>query len=175
MGRNLIETIMGAVVLGVAGFFLVFAYRHADLKQVTGYDITAQFASVGGLAAGSDVRINGIKVGTVAGHALDPNTFNAVVRLTIMSDIRLPKDTTATIATEGLLGGKFLKLEPGRSPERIAEGGSIARTKDYKSIEEMVGELIFLATSDNPPPPAAPPSTTPSAEAAPAPAEPAKQ
>jgi len=181
MGRNLIETIMGAVVLGVAGFFLVFAYRHADLKQVTGYEVTAQFASVGGLEAGSDVRINGIKVGTVAGHALDPNTFNAVVRLTIVPDIRLPKDTTATIATEGLLGGKFLKLEPGRSPERIAEGGSIARTKDYKSIEEMVGELIFLATSDTPPPvqpaPAAPSlDVAPSAEAAPAsPVEPAKQ
>lgn len=158
MGRNLIETIMGAVVLGVAGFFLAFAYNHADLKQVKGYDITAQFASVGGLETGADVRINGIKVGTVAGHALDPNTFNAVIRLTILPDIHLPKDTVATIATEGLLGGKFLKLEPGRSRERIAEGGTITKTKDYKSIEEMVGELIFLATADNPPPPAPAPA-----------------
>ncbi|MBX9633877.1 MAG: MlaD family protein, partial [Magnetospirillum sp.] len=136
MGRNLIETIMGAVVLGVAGFFLAFAYNHADLKQVKGYDITAQFASVGGLENGADVRINGIKVGTVAGHALDPNTFNAVVRLTILPDIHLPKDTVATIGSEGLLGGKFLKLEPGRSSDRIAEGGMISKTKDYKSIEE---------------------------------------
>jgi phospholipid/cholesterol/gamma-HCH transport system substrate-binding protein len=151
MGRNLIETIMGAVVLAVAGFFLAFAYNHADLKQVQGYEITAQFASVGGLEVGSDVRINGIKVGTVAGNALDPQTFNAVVRLTIVPDIRLPKDTVATIATEGLLGGKYLKLEPGRSHDRIAEGGTITKTKDYKSIEEMVGELIFLATSDAPP------------------------
>lgn len=158
MGRNLIETIMGGVVLAVAAFFLAFAYKHADLKQVTGYEITAQFASIGGLAPGSDVRINGIKVGTVTGHALDPDTFNAVVRLTIMPEIRLPKDTVATIATEGLLGGKFLKLEPGRSSERIAEGGAITRTKDYKSIEEMVGELIFLATSDAPPPPGTLPS-----------------
>lgn len=151
MGRNLIETVMGAVVLAVAAFFLAFAYNHADLKQVSGYEITAQFSSVGGLDNGADVRINGIKVGTVAGHALDPATFNAVVRLTIVPEIRLPKDTVATIATEGLLGGKFLKLEPGRSAERIAEGGTITRTKDYKSIEEMVGELIFLATADAPP------------------------
>ncbi|MBC7906166.1 MAG: outer membrane lipid asymmetry maintenance protein MlaD [Rhodospirillaceae bacterium] len=156
MGRNLIETIMGAVVLAVAGFFLAFAYNHADLKQVKGYEITAQFVSVGGLETGADVRINGIKVGTVAGHALDPATFNAVVRLTILPDIRLPKDTVATIGTEGLLGGKFLKLEPGRSPERIAEGGMIAKTKDYKSIEEMVGELIFLATADAPAQPGGP-------------------
>lgn len=155
MGRNLIETIMGAVVLAVAGFFLAFAYNHADLKQVKGYEITAQFASVGGLDTGADVRINGIKVGTVAGHALDPDSFNAILRLTILPDIRLPKDTVATIATEGLLGGKFLKLEPGRAAERIAEGGRIVRTKDYKSIEEMVGELIFLATAEAPPPPPA--------------------
>lgn len=152
MGRNLIETIMGAVVLAVAAFFLAFAYSHADLKQVSGYEITAQFASIGGLETGADVRINGIKVGTVAGHALDPNTFNAVVRLTILPEIQLPKDTTATIASEGLLGGKFLKLEPGRAAERIAAGGAITRTKDFKSIEEMVGQLIFLATSDGPQP-----------------------
>lgn len=158
MGRNLIETIMGAVVLAVAAFFLAFAYNHADLKQVSGYEVSAQFASIGGLEAGSDVRINGIKVGTVARHELDPTTFNAVVRLTIVPEIRLPKDTVATIATEGLLGGKFLKLEPGRSPERIAEGGAITKTKDYKSIEEMVGELIFLATSDAPPVPAPAPA-----------------
>lgn len=155
MGRNLIETIMGAVVLAVAAFFLAFAYNHADLKQVSGYDITAQFSSVGGLDNGADVRINGIKVGTVAGHALNPTTFNAEVRLTIMPDIRLPKDTVATIASEGLLGGKFLKLEPGRSAEKIPEGGAITRTKDFKSIEEMVGQLIFLATSDNPQAPGA--------------------
>lgn len=164
MGRNLIETIMGAVVLAVAAFFLAFAYKHADLKQVSGYGITAQFASIGGLEDGADVRINGIKVGTVAGHELDPVTFNAVLHLTILPEIRLPVDTVATIASEGLLGGKFLKLDPGHASQRIAEGGALSRTKDFKSIEEMVGELIFLATSDAPP---AQGSTVP------APAEPA--
>ncbi|HSV28034.1 MAG TPA: outer membrane lipid asymmetry maintenance protein MlaD [Candidatus Omnitrophota bacterium] len=162
MGRNLIETIMGAVVLMVAGFFLVFAYRHADLEEVQGYELKAQFASVGGLDVGSDVRINGIKVGTVNSHALDPATFNAIVTMTIMPSIQLPQDTVATIATEGLLGGKFVKLEPGRAPDRIAAGGAIAHTKDFKSIEEMVGQLIFLATADQP-----------QAAPAPAPAEPA--
>jgi phospholipid/cholesterol/gamma-HCH transport system substrate-binding protein len=150
MGRNLIETVMGAVVLAVAGFFLAFAYTHADLKQVKGYELTAQFAGAGGLSTGADVRINGIKVGTVSSNDLDSDTFNAVIRLTIMPTIHLPVDTVATIAADGLLGGKFLKLEPGRASERIAAGGTITRTKDYKSIEEMVGELIFLATSDAP-------------------------
>lgn len=162
MGRNLIETIMGAVVLMVAGFFLVFAWRHADLDEVQGYELKAQFASVGGLDIGSDVRINGIKVGTVNSYGLDPVTFNAVVTLTVMPSIQLPQDTIASISTEGLLGGKFVKLEPGRAPDRIPAGGVIAHTKDFKSIEEMVGQLIFLATADQPPP----------APAVPAPAEP---
>lgn len=152
MGRNLIETIMGAVVLLVAGFFLVFAYNHSSMKEIKGYEITAQFTSVGGVEDGSDVRINGIKVGTVAGHALDPQTFNAVVRLSISPDIKLPKDTVASVASEGLLGGKYIKLDPGRSQELIAVGGAIGKTKEFKSIEEMVGELIFLATSDAPQP-----------------------
>ncbi len=152
MGRNLIETVMGGVVLGAAGLFLAFAYRHADFKQVQGYGITARFASVGGLDMGSDVRINGIKVGTVSASRLDPQTFEAVVTLTIGPDYRLPLDTVATVATDGLLGGKFVKLFPGHSNDRIQDGGAITKTKDYKSIEEMVGELIFLATSDAPPP-----------------------
>jgi phospholipid/cholesterol/gamma-HCH transport system substrate-binding protein len=167
MGRNLIETIMGAVVLVVAGFFLVFAYTHTDLKEVSGYEITAQFSSVGGLDKGSDIRINGVKVGTVADYELDKLTFNAVVKMSISPDIRLPVDTVATIATEGLLGGKFVKLIPGRSKDRIDEGGRITKTKDFKSIEEMVGELIFLATADNPPPPAPVPPAVPAEPASP--------
>lgn len=150
MGRNLIETIMGAVVLAVAVFFLTFAYSHADLKEVKGYGISAQFTSVGGLETGSDVRINGIKVGTVAGLSLDPQTFNAVIRMNIRPEIRLPKDTQGSVSTEGLLGAKFVRLDPGRSKEFLAEGGTLTRTKDRKSIEEMVGDLIFLATADQP-------------------------
>lgn len=167
MGRNLIETIMGAVVLAVAGFFLIFAYRHADLNQVEGYEITAQFAGLGGLDVGADIRINGIKVGTVAGQNLDPATFAAVVHLSIANDIHLPVDTVATIAADGLLGGKYIKLIPGRSDQRIPAGGKLTQSRDYRSIEEMVGQLIFLATSEQqppPPPPVAPPPAAPAAE-----------
>jgi len=146
MGRNLIETIMGAVVLLVAVFFLVFAYRQADLGAVKGYPVTAAFASVGGLANGGDVRINGIKVGTVTGQRIDPNTFNAVVDMSLEPSIHLPVDTVASVDSEGLLGGKFVKLQPGHSGQTIPAGGAIANTKTYQSLEEMVGQIIFLAT-----------------------------
>ncbi len=148
MGRNLIETIMGAVVLLVAGFFLLFAYRQADLGAVKGYAVSASFLSVGGLANGGDVLINGIKVGTVTDQQIDPNTFNAVVHMSIKPSIHLPVDTVATIGSESLLGGKFVKLEPGHSAQTIPPGGTIAHTKNYESLEEMVGKIIFLATEN---------------------------
>jgi phospholipid/cholesterol/gamma-HCH transport system substrate-binding protein len=151
MGRNLIETIMGAVVLAVAGFFLVFAYTHANIKKIEGYEVSATFTSVGGLDTGADVKINGIKVGTVASQSLDPVTYDAVVKLSIAHGIKLPDDTVASVSSEGLLGGKFIKLVPGKSPTMIAAGGALGPSKSFKSIEEMVGQLIFLATSDNQP------------------------
>lgn len=146
MGRNAIETVLGAVVLLVAGAFLFFAINVAQVKAVTGYDLQANFLSVGGLSAGSDVRINGIKVGTVKGRSLDPQTFEAVVQMSITPDVRLPKDTVATIGSEGILGGKYVRLKPGKSAEMLGAGGKIGKTEDFKSLEDQVGEIIFLAT-----------------------------
>ncbi len=146
MGRNVIETIMGAVVLLVAGFFLVFAYSQADLGAVRGYTVKASFLSVGGLPNGGEVRINGIKVGSVIDQVIDPASFEAVVRMSIRPDIHLPDDTVAVIASDGLLGGKFVQLNPGRSGQTIPADGTITNTKNFQSLEEMVGKIIFLAT-----------------------------
>ena len=165
MGRNLIETIMGAVVLVVAGFFLVFAYTHANIKDIEGYTLTATFSSIGGLDTGADVKINGIKVGTVLSQALDPATYDAVVTLSVANGIKLPADTVASISSEGLLGGKFVKLVPGKSATMLAANGSLGPTKSFKSIEEMVGNLIFLATADNQPPAGQPPAAAKAPEA----------
>jgi phospholipid/cholesterol/gamma-HCH transport system substrate-binding protein len=156
MGRTVIETIMGAVVLAVAGLFLAFAWSHASFSKVEGYDVTATFTSVGGLDTGADVKINGIKVGTVLSQTLDPQTFDAVVRMSIIHAVRLPDDTVASISSEGLLGGKFVKLSPGKSTVTIAAGGRLGPTRSFKSIEEMVGQLIFLATAENAAPAPAP-------------------
>jgi phospholipid/cholesterol/gamma-HCH transport system substrate-binding protein len=148
MRRNLIETVMGAVVLLVAAFFLVFAWSQADLGTVKGYGLKASFQSVGGLANGADVRINGIKVGTVLDQKIDPSTFFADVRMSISPDIKLPEDSSATIDSSGLLGDKFVRLIPGRSGKTLPTDGTatVTKTKTYKSLEQMVGEIIFLAT-----------------------------
>ncbi len=146
MGRSLVETVMGAVVLLVAVAFLAVAYETAQVKVVKGYSVKAAFYKIGGLKKGSDVRISGIKVGTVNDQSLDPETFDAVVSMTILPDVKIPASTVATIASEGLLGGKYVRLEPGNGPPYIESGATIAKTKDYRSLEDQVGEIIFLAT-----------------------------
>ena len=146
MRRNAIETVMGAVVLLVAGVFVFFAYDMAQVKAVEGYEVTALFYKIGGLNEGSDVRISGIKVGTVIDHNLDPESYDARVRMTITREVKLPVDTVASIASEGLLGGKYVRLEPGTDKSYINDGGTITKTKDFRSLEDQVGEIIFLAT-----------------------------
>lgn len=149
MGSKVIESIMGAVVLLVAAAFLVFALRQARPDVPTGYVVAAHFNSVGGLEVGSDVRINGIKVGTVTAERLDPVSFQAVIEMIVDPKVKLPTDTVAGIASDGLLGGKHVRLEPGKAKTIVPSGGAVANTRDYRSLEELVGEIIFLATGQS--------------------------
>jgi phospholipid/cholesterol/gamma-HCH transport system substrate-binding protein len=130
----------------VAALFVYYASNTAQVSKVTGYELTARFFKVGGLAEGSDVRISGIKIGSVIDNRLDPVTFDAVVTMSIRTDIKLPTDTVAAIASSGMLGDKYLQLLPGTEPTILAAGANIAQTKDFRSLEDQVGEIIFLAT-----------------------------
>ncbi len=146
MNRNPIETVLGAVVLVIAGIFLVLAYSSAQVATTQGYEVKATFLKVGGLQVGSDVRISGINVGTVSRQALDLETYEAVVTLVIDPKVSLSEDTLAAIVGDGLLGGKYVDLQPGQSAQRIADGGKITKSQDFRSLEDLVGEIIFLAT-----------------------------
>ncbi|MDR6770202.1 outer membrane lipid asymmetry maintenance protein MlaD [Azospirillum sp. BE72] len=147
MRRNVIETVLGGVVLAVAAVFLAFAYKSADLRKVQGYDITANFTSITGLQGGADVRISGVKVGTVTGLSLDPTSYQAVVHLSVDNSVKLPKDTAAVIASESLLGGKFLSLEPGGDPDMIKPNGKIEFTQSTPGLEQLLGQVIFSLQS----------------------------
>ncbi|MCH8188508.1 MAG: outer membrane lipid asymmetry maintenance protein MlaD [Proteobacteria bacterium] len=145
MNGNLFEALIGALVLLVAGFFLVFAFTTADIGAVQGYEVVAKFDRVDGLNIGSDVRLSGIKVGTVVSQDLDRETFLAVVRMTIESDVRLPKDSSAQIVTDGLLGGKFMAIVPGGDPDYIEPGGEITFTQGPLILENLIGQFVFGA------------------------------
>ena len=111
--RGLAEVLTGTAVLLVAAGFLGFAVAHSGRSVGTGYNLIAKFDHIDGLAIGSDVRIAGVKVGTVADERIDPDTYLAVVDIKLRDDIRVPKDTSAEITSESLLGGKYLSLTPG--------------------------------------------------------------
>ncbi len=149
MNKKPIETIMGFVVLIIAVLFLLFAYRVSDLQVVKGYELNARFLKVGGLNIGSDVRINGVKVGTVVNQKLNNDDYMVNVILSIASDIKLPKDSVVAITGDGLVGDRFVKIEPGKSNEFLKDGDTFANTKDFKTLEDMVGEIIFMVTDDN--------------------------
>ncbi len=149
MNKKPVETIMGIVVLLVAVLFLVFAYRVSDLQVVKGYEINAKFLKVGGLNVGSDVRINGIKIGTVTAQKLSPDDYMVNVVLSISPNIKLPVDSSVSITNDGLMGNKFVKIEPGKSRSFLKDGDSINDTKDFKTLEDMVGEIIFMVTGDD--------------------------
>lgn len=143
MGRNLLETVMGAIVLVVAIGFLMFAYERSAIKTVDGYQIEARFSDISGIGLGSDVRVGGLKVGTVDNLSLDEKTYQASIRMQIRDAVKLPKDSSASIASSGLLGDKFVKLDPGGSEEMLAAGDVIRFTQSSVSFEELIGKFVF--------------------------------
>ncbi|EKE08872.1 MAG: Acetyl-CoA carboxylase subunit A [uncultured bacterium] len=94
---------------------------------------------------GSDVRLSGVKVGTIKDLHLDPESYLAVVYLTLEPQVVLPKDSSAEIVSEGLLGGKYLALVPGGDEETIGPGGEIVYTQSAVSLEALIGKFIFNA------------------------------
>jgi phospholipid/cholesterol/gamma-HCH transport system substrate-binding protein len=149
MKGNLFEALIGAVVLAVAAFFLVFAFSTTDVGAVNGYQVTATFDRVDGVNAGADVRMSGIKIGTVTSLELDPQTFLARATLTIDGAVELPSDSSAEITTEGLLGGKYMAIVPGGAEDVLEDGGRIQFTQSSLSLEGLIGRFGFgLGDSD---------------------------
>ncbi len=148
MRKNQVETVMGAVVIAIAALFLAFAYTTADLRSVKGYPVNMRFDRVDGLRLGSDVRMSGIKIGSVTEQALDPKTYLAIVVASIDPSVKLPEDTSAQISSDGLLGEKYLALVPGASDKMLPPGGQIEHTQGSIDLIGLVGRLMFSQTGD---------------------------
>jgi phospholipid/cholesterol/gamma-HCH transport system substrate-binding protein len=146
MSGSIVETIIGAVVIAVAGFFLTYAYTSTGSRGVGGYPLVAKFDKVDGLTIGGDVRMSGIKVGTVTGQSLDPESYRAVVNFTVDSSIKIPDDSAAKIASLGLLGGNYLALEPGGSENVLKPGEEVRYTQGAVSLLDLIGQAIFSST-----------------------------
>jgi phospholipid/cholesterol/gamma-HCH transport system substrate-binding protein len=144
--RNAAEVLAGLMVLIVAAGFLAYALATSGAAGVPGYPLAAQFDRIDGLTVGSDVRMAGVKIGAVTATSINPKTYMAVVDFTVQKDIKLPSDSSAAIASQSLLGGKYLSLVPGGSETMIAVGGQVTITQGSVSLEDLLGKFIFSVT-----------------------------
>ena len=100
-------------------------------------------SNAGGLKNGGDVRISGIKVGSITAETLDPKTFQAIVQMSIDPSIKLSTDSVALITSTGLLGDNFISIEPGNEDDLIPAGGTITHTQAQMSLENLIGQVIY--------------------------------
>ena len=143
MNRNIVETIVGALVLVVAGVFVFYAFAKSDRTGPDGYEITARFGRIDGLKRGADVTMSGVKIGTVTSIELDRKTYQAVVHLSVSSSVPIPADTNAKVVSESLLGGMVVVLDPGGDKTMVKAGGEIHNTQDAISFTELLARFMF--------------------------------
>lgn len=141
--RNPTELIAGAAVLLVAVVFLSYAVANTGRSGMTGLTLTARFDRIDGLAIGSDVRLAGVRVGSVTATRVDPQTFQAIVTLSVLPTLKLPRDSSAEINSDGLVGGRSIAIVPGGDERFLAEGGEFTITQSAASLEQLLGKFIF--------------------------------
>ena len=148
MSNHTAETLVGALVLAVAAGFLFYAAQLTDTSRgaAGAASYSASFRSVEGISVGTDVRLGGVKVGTVTGLELDPATFRAQTTISVDPAIRLPEDTAILISSEGLLGGNYVELMPGGSPFDLEPGAEILDTQSSVSLMTLL--LRFVTGSE---------------------------
>ena len=153
---------MGAVVLVAAAAFFAYALSAGGKSMAgSGYEVSAKFGQVGALEPGADIRVAGVKVGTVSSIVLDPKTFLAVARFDLDPAVKLPADSTAKITSDGLLGGEHVTIEPGGAPDNLKPGAEIQNTQGAVDLFSLVGQVLRPQ----------PPASSPPAAAAPAAAQ----
>lgn len=143
MKRNIVESVLGALVLVVAVSFFFWAYARADVGDPGGYTLVAKFDRIDGLDPGGPVRISGIRVGQIISMDLDPVSFRAQVRFSVANSIEIPADSSAQILSSSLLGGKYLAVIPGGDDLVLGNGDEIQFTQSSINFEDLIGQFMF--------------------------------
>ena len=149
MKENKLEVIIGAAVLTVALGFVVFLFQSTGLSVSSSrhYELKADFRSADGIHVGTDVRLAGVKVGTVSDLSLNVETYRAEAELAIENKVDIPDDSALTVSSEGLLGGNFIEIIPGASYEYMQPGDEFLDTQGSVSLISLL--LKFVSGSDN--------------------------
>jgi phospholipid/cholesterol/gamma-HCH transport system substrate-binding protein len=143
MASNAAETLIGAVVLAAAGVFLFYAANTADVNVAgSGYELVAKFRKAEGIDVGGDVRIAGVKVGSISGMELDTNTYFATVTFVIDGEVKVPEDSLAKITSASLLGDSYIAIDPGGADLMLEPGEELAFTQSSISVGDLIGKFV---------------------------------
>ena len=152
MAENPTEVLAGAAVLAAAVAFVFYASQSTGLSgNASTYDLKASFRSVEGITLGSDVRMAGVKVGTITQLDLNPKTFFADATVAVQNSLQLPDDSAILISSEGLLGGNFIELVPGGSETNLEPGAEIEDTQGSVSLISLLMKFVSGGSSETPP------------------------
>ena len=143
MRSNTFETFIGAIVIILAISFLFYSFSITDNNAEGTYKIKATFNRIDGIQIGSDVRLSGIKIGSVAKSSLNQTTFEADLVLIIDNSIFIPDDSSAKITMDGLLGSNYISIEPGGSDVYLADNDYLLYTQGSIDLIGLVGEALF--------------------------------
>ncbi|MGD2132959.1 MAG: outer membrane lipid asymmetry maintenance protein MlaD [Maricaulaceae bacterium] len=138
------EMLVGAVVLAIAALFLTYSLS-ATNRTGAGYELFVRFGSADGLATGADVRVSGVKVGSVSGINLDEQTFDARVRFTVADAVEIPTDSSVSLKNEGLLGGVYLAIEPGGAEDVFNEGDEMLYGQGSIDVVRLLADFVTSA------------------------------
>ena len=139
------------LLLGIAALVWL-AMRATDFGQDIGeetYSVSARFTNIGDLRGRAPVKIGGVTVGLVESITLDPVSFEALVQMEIDARYNeIPNDTGASILTSGILGDRYIGLEPGGSPDMLIDGDELFITQSAIVLEQLIGKYMFGAGGD---------------------------
>jgi phospholipid/cholesterol/gamma-HCH transport system substrate-binding protein len=163
---NTLETLVGAAVVVLAIGFFAFAAKTAGVGggSARGYKVIAEFDNADGIHVGTDVRLAGIKIGSVTAETLNAENYMARVEMTLDPKITLADDTAAKVTSEGLLGGKFISMDPGGSDTKLAEGSIMNLTQGAVDIWSLISQAMFDKSKSAPAPQGATPEPAPQAQ-----------
>lgn len=150
MSENRIEVLTGAVVLAVAVGFLVWAGKSQGYVSTTGsYPLHASFRSAQGVSAGTDVRMSGVKIGSVRSVSLDQKTFFADTTVSINSGIEIPDDSQMIVASDGLMGNAYIEVLPGGAVDNFEPGDQVTDTQGAVSMLGLMMKFVGGAAADS--------------------------
>ena len=154
--NNVSETVIGAVVVVAAAIFLIFAYMRTGSGSLSGYELNARMPKVDGLGVGTDVRLAGIKIGSVSDLTLDPKTYLVTVHMNIRDDIKVPADSSVLVTSAGILGSSYLSITPGGDDKMLAAGGYFDNVQGSIDLMNMIGRFATGESTTNKAPPPKP-------------------